>query len=71
MGLIEDARAARNAGLTYGQYMTKKEFVPPKKEEGPTCIICGFPLVGKQVYYCSDRCRYRMKQRRKYGDVLV
>ena len=30
MGLIEDAKAAKEAGLSYGQYMLRREFVPMK-----------------------------------------
>ena len=31
MGLIEDAKAAKEAGLSYGQYMSQREFVPYEK----------------------------------------
>ena len=46
MSLIEDAKAEKAAGLSYGQYMTKKTFSPYKKEVGKKCANCGGVLYG-------------------------
>ena len=41
MSLIEDAKAAKQAGLTYGQYMLKKPFEPYHRASGKKCKNCG------------------------------
>ena len=71
MGLIEDARAAKDAGLSYGEYMLKREFIPYKKPEGKRCEVCGFLLKKYQQRFCSARCRGESNLRKSRGDVFV
>lgn len=71
MGLIEDAKAAKEAGLSYGQYMSQREFVPYEKPFGRRCEICGGPLSRYQKRFCSKACRDEMKIRESRGDVFV
>lgn len=71
MSLIEDAKAAREAGLTYGQYMTHKDFIPYKKPVGPRCKNCNGPLRGGQQRFCSNECRAMMRLKTSRGDWLV
>lgn len=71
MSLVEDAVAARKAGLTYGQYMTQKGFSPYKAKPCPRCKNCGAPLIGRQMQYCSKDCRDAMKAKTRGGDVFV
>ena len=71
MSLMDDAKAAREAGMTYGQYMTLRPFHPYKKTIGPKCINCGCALIGKQSRFCSRECRDQMRAKTARGDVFV
>lgn len=71
MGLIEDAKAAKEAGLSYGQYMLQRDFITFEKPTGRRCEICGAPLIGQQRKFCSRACRDEMKIRESRGDVFV
>lgn len=71
MGLIEDAKAAKGAGMSYGQYMLQREFIPFEKPTGKRCEICGAPLIGQQRKFCSRACREEMIIRESKGDVFV
>lgn len=71
MGLIEDAKAAKEAGLSYGQYMLQKDFIPFKKPKGKRCEICGAPLIGKKLRFCSQECKYERDRRNYRGDYFV
>ena len=65
MSLIDDAAAARKAGLTYGQYILTKPPVPlPQRPigNGHYCVRCGWPLEGKQRKYCW-KCRAKIRGR--------
>lgn len=59
MSLIDDARAAHKAGLSYGQYMTIKKTSKKKPEPEPKrfCKGCGGTLTGKQKTFCCNECR--------------
>jgi hypothetical protein len=71
MSLVEDAVAAKKAGMTYGQYMSQKAFVPYKRVSGKKCIVCGSPLVGKQMNWCSKECRDIRKMWISRGGIFV
>ena len=71
MGLVEDAAAAKKLGMTYGQYMQKKPFIPYQKIPGKKCATCGAPLIGKRTSYCSRECREIHRARIAKGDVFV
>lgn len=64
MSLVQDSKAAHKLHMTYGQYMANvKPRVPirekKKKSEanGRKCVLCGKPLMNKQLKYCTD-CAY-------------
>lgn len=60
MGLIEDVRAAREAGMNYGVWKSKQPVVlcaPPSKPYVRKCLGCGYPLRPKQNEFCSKECR--------------
>ena len=71
MSLIEDAKAAKKAGLSYGQYMLHKPFEPYKKPTGLRCANCGGPLYGAQRRFCCLECREASKARTRAGDLFV
>lgn len=71
MSLIEDAKAARELGLTYGQYMTTKSVKPYIRKGGKKCENCGGVLYGAQQRFCSQECRYQMKLKTARGDLFV
>lgn len=71
MGLVEDARAAKELHMTYGQYMSTKSFVPYHKPERKTCKNCGAPLIGRRMTFCSKECRDQMKLKNARGDLFV
>lgn len=59
MGLIEDAAAARKAGVSYGQYKVEHPFTRrPKKPAKKTlhCLYCGELLTGNQTKFCCVEC---------------
>ena len=62
MSLIDDARTAKKMGLTYGQYMIRKEqkAIPPKKILHP-CANCGKELPFRRRKYCCDACGAEMQ----------
>ena len=71
MSLIEDAKAAKAAGMTYGQYMIGRPFTPYKRPSGKRCINCGGVLYGNQHRFCSAECRNEMKSKTSMGDKYV
>ena len=71
MSLVEDAKAAKEAGLTYGQYMMQKPFRPYQKQRGKKCENCGGVFYGGQMRFCSSECRYQMKAKTAKGDLFV
>lgn len=71
MGLIEDAAAARAAGMTYGQYMAGKPVKPYVKDTKRRCINCGAELSGMQMKYCGLKCRERMRYKNVSDSVYV
>lgn len=71
--LTKDAIAARENGMSYGQWMamhcTHKE-APTKaqNEDVPKCAVCGKVMVDarKGTKYCSDECyAYAMNEKAK------
>ena len=71
MSLVEDAKAAKEAGLTYGQYMLKKPFEPYHRASGKKCKNCGGILHGRRLNYCCNECREKMKTKTSRGDLFV
>jgi hypothetical protein len=71
MSLIEDAKAAKEAGVSYGEYMLQRKFVPYEKPTGRRCEICGGILTRYQKKFCCKECRDEMKIRESRGDVFV
>lgn len=71
MGLIEDAKAAADAGLSYGEYKTRQGFVAAKPLGKRVCAKCGNRLMPHQYKYCSAKCREAMKTQNRRGDWLV
>lgn len=73
MSLIEDAKAAQEAGLTYGQYMmVKKPASPkPKPDTRKYCANCGDVLTGGRVRFCCSECRAEMRVKNRKGDKFV
>ena len=71
MSLVEDAKAAKKAGLSYGQYMTQKPFTPYRRKNGNKCANCGGVLYGGQIKYCCSECRAEMKSKTTRGDLFV
>lgn len=63
--LDRDAKAASDAGLSYGKYMAMKNPVkiePPKKGTQHTCAMCGKEFIrydNRAVKYCSMECKER------------
>ena len=67
--LTKDVINATAAGLSYGQYMSRKEHAPPAPVEGlKACKRCGkmFKPRTTQVY-CDGNCQYlaRLDAKRK------
>ena len=71
MSLVEDAKAAKKAGLSYGQYMMQKPFAPYQRKVGKKCANCGGALYGGQMKFCSRECRDEMKSKTAWGDLFV
>lgn len=74
MSLIEDAKAARKAGMTYGQYMvTKKPSDRPRKtkQEKNICLNCGGSLPPDNRKFCSMLCRSAMAAKNKNGGAFT
>lgn len=71
MGLIEDAKAAQEAGMSYGTYKARDVIVAVKRPSGKVCSRCGKQLLPMQYKYCSARCREDMKAIMRKGDWLV
>lgn len=67
MSLIDDARAAHKAGLSYGQYMTIKKPDNKEAEIAPlrVCEYCGAPLPRDRKKFCTQGCRTSHGRRRK------
>ena len=64
MSLIEDAKAAHKADLSYGEYMTTKK---PDPNNVPIvkyryCLCCGDRLSGGRIKFCSLECRQKKKR---------
>lgn len=73
MGLIEDAKAAKDAGMNYGVWKSLQPIAPYKKRE-PTmkvCINCGDVLVGGRIRFCCNECRNEFKTKNRKGDKYV
>lgn len=80
--LIAAAKAARKAGMTYGQYMAEKGYreipSPERNADGSVyyCKICRKPIPpGKRRTYCSAECSRKgsntskyISKRRRYDD---
>ena len=80
--LAKAAKLAREAGMTYGQYMAKRGIFPPpprqrKRQLSWTysqvfvkhCEVCGKPISDNKRKYCPD-CKvegYKMRRRRGAG----
>jgi hypothetical protein len=72
MSLIEDARAAKEAGLSYGQYMLQnKPFIRYHRDSGKRCVVCGGVLSGRQQRFCTDQCRNKHRYANTIGDKFV
>lgn len=71
MSLVEDAKAAHDAGMTYGQYMITKPFKPYKRTPGKKCMNCGGVLTGAQHKFCCKECKDEMKLKTARGDLFV
>lgn len=71
MSLIEDAKAAKASGLSYGQYMMNKPFEPYKRHVGKKCANCGGVLYGGQQKFCCRECRDALKSKTSRGDLFV
>lgn len=71
MGLIDDAKAARDAHMTYGQYMNQKGASVPPIYSKRNCVNCGAPLLGRRAKYCSGECRKQMNTKTARGDYFV
>lgn len=72
MGLSEDAKAAHDLGLTYGQYMQRK-FSPDSKPNvgGMRCLECGKELPEGHRSFCSIKClRARQSKRARAGGFI-
>lgn len=73
--LLTDARAAKRAGLSYGQWkaMQKPSEIKPALKIGEnrcTCVWCGKEFVQRDKRprkYCGDYCRYEASYARKYS----
>ena len=61
MGLIEDAKAAADAKMSYGEYKSRQGFVAVKRTGKKVCAKCGNPLMPHQYKYCSAKCREAIK----------
>ena len=73
MSLIEDAKAAKAAGMNYGVWKSLQPVVPYEKKKPHTrvCINCGGVLYGNQHRFCSAECRNEMKFKTSMGDKYV
>lgn len=73
MGLIEDARAAKEAGMNYGVWKSLQPVVPYKKKEPETkvCANCGDVFTGGRVRFCCSECRAEMRVKNRKGDKFV
>lgn len=71
MSLIEDAKAAKAAGLSYGQYMQQRQHREYVRFYGKKCLNCGTPLVGSKQKYCSKECREDMRWKISNGGKFV
>ena len=71
MGLIEDAKAAADAGLSYGEYKNRQGFVVSKPLSKRVCSKCGEPLLPHQYKYCGAKCREAMQTQNRRGDWMV
>lgn len=73
MGLIEDAKAAKDRGMSYGEYMRIKEPEPLKLVviRGLRCENCGAPLTKCQKRFCSVYCKNQMARKTSWGDYYV
>ena len=71
MSLIEDAKAAKAAGLSYGQYMMNKEQHQFVRFHDKRCINCGNRLTGAKLKYCSKHCADQMKKKTANGGKFV
>ena len=71
MSLIEDAKAAKAAGLSYGQYMINKEQRKFVRISGKRCLNCGCRLSGAKLKYCSKECREDMRWKISNGGKFV
>ena len=71
MSLIEDAKAAKKAGLSYGQYMLSKEQRQFVRIRGNRCLNCGNILTGAKMKYCSKHCADQMKKKTLNGGKFV
>lgn len=67
MSLVEDAKAARKANMTYGQYMATKPYKPRFIPEKRFCLWCGVELFDQKDQFCNCFCRknHREAQRLK------
>jgi uncharacterized protein (DUF2147 family) len=71
MGLIEDAKAAADAKMSYGEYKMRQGFVAAKPIGKKVCAKCGKPLMPHQYKYCCAKCREDMKTQTRRGDWMV
>ena len=73
--LTRDAVAARQMGMTYGQYIAYKEnqelrarqTAVLKHERLPVCACCGEPISkgSRSRKYCGQTCADRMRDRQR------
>lgn len=73
MGLIEDARAAKEAGMNYGVWKSLQPVVLYKKKEPEAKVYanCGDVLTGGRTRFCRNECRIKMRLKNKKGDKFV
>lgn len=73
MSLIEDAKAAKKAGMNYGVWKSLQPVIPYEKKSPhvKVCKNCGGVMSGKRLEYCCNECRNEMKRKTNMGDTYV
>ena len=74
--IIQKEAEARKSGLHYGVYTSiqKPEIKLGKDNPCTTtnkCQVCGAPLYGNQMKYCSPNCREKHRRANWMGDKYV
>lgn len=73
MILIEDAKAAKEAGMNYGVWKSLQPRVPYKKmgTETKVCPNCRRELPPGNRRFCSRQCRTELAAKNKNGGTLL